>query len=236
MLRQLAWRGAARLRAPFPRQPLPAAALDSLERLGYAVVPGWLRAADTAALLADALALEAAGVPRAAGVGGVAESESSDWAVELKTELRRAASVWIHEPPLSLHGAPAARLALLSTAEALRAELLDAGCTARPLDTEATSLAYLYYPAGGFYRRHRDTPPAPSPTGEHREVSLLLYLDPVWRPDWGGALRIFAKPAPVDVQPEAGTLVLMHSPLLEHEVLETSRARHCVVGWLCSVT
>ena len=66
MLRQLAWRGAARLRAPFPRQPLPAAALDSLERLGYAVVPGWLRAADTAALLADALALEAAGVPRAA--------------------------------------------------------------------------------------------------------------------------------------------------------------------------
>ena len=34
-----------------------------------------------------------------------------------------------------------------------------------------------------------------------------------------------------DVPPEAGTLVLMRSDAVEHEVLETAAPRHCVVGW-----
>jgi SM-20-related protein len=78
-----------------------------------------------------------------------------------------------------------------------------------------------------------------------------------WQEEWGGALRIFTErrmdcerysgtvlpestrststsEAHVDVLPEAGTLVLMRSAQIEHEVLETQRPRRCVVGWLCS--
>ena len=61
---------------------------------------------------------------------------------------------------------------------------------------------------------------------------MLLYLNPGWKPSWGGALRIFREGGEhVDVPPEAGTLVLMRSDAVEHEVLETAAPRHCVVGW-----
>ena len=113
-------------------------------------------------------------------------------------------------------------------------------------------LSYLYYPEGGFFRRHRDTPRSfwGSPYPQHREVSFLLYLDAGWQRDWGCALRIYpdrdpgtyrydhippgGEEAHVDVLPEAGTLVLFRSPQIEHEVLETRRPRHCVVGWFCA--
>lgn len=39
----------------------------------------------------------------------------------------------------------------------------------------------------------------------------------------------------VDVVPEGGTLVLMRSERVEHEVLVTRRERQCVVGWLRTV-
>ena len=68
-----------------------------------------------------------------------------------------------------------------------------------------------------------------------RAVSVLLYLNPGWRPEWGGELRISDESAPegrVDVVPEAGTLVLMRSADVAHEVLPTRRPRQCVVGWL----
>lgn len=39
----------------------------------------------------------------------------------------------------------------------------------------------------------------------------------------------------VDVAPEGGTLVLMRSELIEHEVVTTQRQRQCVVGWFRTV-
>jgi SM-20-related protein len=76
-------------------------------------------------------------------------------------------------------------------------------------------------------------------------------LDAGWRKEWGGALRVYTGRDPktyvyrddaegeaaphVDVLPEAGTLVLLRSPQIEHEVLPTRRPRHCVVGWFCAV-
>ena len=66
---------------------------------------------------------------------------------------------------------------------------------------------------------------------------MLLYLDSGWDPAWGGQLRIFEgmeggqAEAQVDVVPEGGTLGLMRSDLVTHEVLRTERARTCLVGW-----
>lgn len=47
--------------------------------------------------------------------------------------------------------------------------------------------------------------------------------------------RARAAEACIDVSPEGGTLVLMHSALVEHEVLTTHRPRQAVVGWFSSV-
>lgn len=125
-----------------------------------------------------------------------------------------------------------------------------------------TELAYLYYPEGGFYLRHIDVPSARggwNPIGRsdedggsfsraatRREVSMLVYLNRGWDPAWGGALRVYesvesaaqdepSQPAQesfVDIVPEGGTLVLMRSDRVPHEVLETRRPRQCVVGWM----
>ena len=76
----------------------------------------------------------------------------------------------------------------------------------------------------------------------------LLYLNRGWDPAWGGALRVFgaraecsqaenADPADEafeDISPEGGTLVLLRSDRVPHEVMETLRPRHCIVGWLRS--
>ena len=49
----------------------------------------------------------------------------------------------------------------------------------------------------------------------------------------GGASSLDALPveSSVDVFPEGGTLVLLRSPLVPHEVITTHRQRQCVVAW-----
>jgi Rps23 Pro-64 3,4-dihydroxylase Tpa1-like proline 4-hydroxylase len=49
-------------------------------------------------------------------------------------------------------------------------------------------LSYLYYPNGGFFRRHVDS--VPGTISESRTVSLLLYLNPDWTEHQAGQLRI----------------------------------------------
>jgi SM-20-related protein len=175
------WRSAARLRGPLSGlRSLPVSAREALIRDGFAVVPGWLPPEDAASVLQDATALEDSGLTRAAGVGGVIGSESTGWSVSpaiasrVDGEIRRTSSVWIHLPFEPLQGVLSHRLSLLSSVEALRAQLSCDDMWA--LHGDATSLAYLYYPAGGFYGRHVDAPRKLSPTGENREVSFLLYL------------------------------------------------------------
>ena len=67
--------------------------------------------------------------------------------------------------------------------------------------------------------------------------------------DWGGQLRVFPDACPdnkrsldtlpvedsVDILPEGGTLVLLRSPSVPHEVCVTRRERQCVVGWFRSL-
>ena len=209
-----------------PARPLPESALVDLEQQGFAVIAGWLPQASTQLLLDEALALEAAGGARHAGVGTASATRRVDQVV------RKARSVWLH-PPVSLAaGQPQLRLALSHAVERLRSPL--AAHLGMPLDAYATELSFLYYPVGGRYERHLDVRRGAAPAPGQREVSLLLYLDAGWREQWGGTLRIFGSNTTTDVVPEAGTLVLMRSACTEHEVLETVRSRHCLVGWFRS--
>jgi Rps23 Pro-64 3,4-dihydroxylase Tpa1-like proline 4-hydroxylase len=56
------------------------------------------------------------------------------------------------------------------------------------LDAKLDELLYVYYPKGGFYRRHLDA--VPGSASVLRSYSLLLYLNQDWTEQDGGQLRI----------------------------------------------
>lgn len=220
-----AWFGAAQFYGA-PPPTLPPYVHDELSENGFSIVPGFLSARRTAAVLCDALENEDAARTAGVGTGGTRRRDSS---------LRRAKLLSLLSPP-NFTGDLGARLAISRCMHSLCLELNGAVSI---LDARATELGYVYYPTGGFYERHCDVPARGSGVasdGGRREWSVLLYLDDMWKAEWGGALRIYPEDdAPsVDVLPEGGTLVLFRSDRIEHEVMETRRERHAVVGWLRS--
>lgn len=87
---------------------------------------------------------------------------------------------------------------------------------------------FALYPPGSFYRRHLDR----FRDDDRRTVTTVFYLNEAWQPEQGGALRIELDDAqPLDVLPEAGTLVVFMSDAFPHEVLETHRERLSIAGW-----
>lgn len=124
------------------------------------------------------------------------------------------------------------------------------------LDPGFIELLYVYYPQGGYYKRHVDS--VPYTLAHLRTYSLLLYLNSDWERGDGGFLRIYppvngggrkrqtnnfqddetelnppdsSRDYVLDVSPKAGTLVLFKSDLIPHEVLNTYSERMGVVGW-----
>ncbi|MCB1773060.1 MAG: 2OG-Fe(II) oxygenase [Gammaproteobacteria bacterium] len=87
------------------------------------------------------------------------------------------------------------------------------------------------YPPGRGYRRHLDG----FRKGNLRTLTGILYLNPRWRKEDGGALRMFLDDAPggdcLEVLPEAGRFVVFLSERFEHEVATTQRLRWSVTSW-----
>lgn len=85
---------------------------------------------------------------------------------------------------------------------------------------------FLRYPAGGFYRAHRDCLPD-SADAFPRRIALVLFVTANCE---GGALRIYDEPVR-DIEPVIGTLVAFPATCL-HEVLPvTAGLRDTVVDW-----
>jgi SM-20-related protein len=87
------------------------------------------------------------------------------------------------------------------------------------------------YPAGARYRCHLDR----FQDQANRIVSVSLYLNPGWRREDGGALRLYlgapeAEPFE-EVLPVGGTLVCFLSDRFHHEVLPARRERLAATGW-----
>jgi SM-20-related protein len=87
------------------------------------------------------------------------------------------------------------------------------------------------YPPGGGYQKHHDNPQGRSA----RLVTVLLYLNPDWRPEHGGVLQIYD---PEDesrvlarVEPRAGTFVAFLAERFPHEVLLAQHERLSLTGW-----
>lgn len=100
--------------------PLPASALEQLERDGFCIVPRWLPARTTDALLADALALERAGLSRGAAVGS---QQSGDEKRRMNDDVRRSSLCWLYPPPPTSAGQVDTRAVLYSAMHALRRQL-----------------------------------------------------------------------------------------------------------------
>ncbi|MFA6954678.1 MAG: 2OG-Fe(II) oxygenase [Thermoanaerobaculia bacterium] len=86
---------------------------------------------------------------------------------------------------------------------------------------------FAIYAPGAFYKTHVDRLEA----SDERMISCTLYLNDDWHDEDGGALRLHVLGGPVDVLPEAGTMVVFRSDSVPHEVLVSSRERYSLTGW-----
>lgn len=129
---------------------------------------------------------------------------------------------WIHW----LDGASPAQQRLLDFAEQLRVEL-NRRLFLALFEFEAH---FALYPPGAGYRRHLDSFRGHA----NRLVSMVLYLNPAWQPGDGGELVIHVSGQPPRhhcIEPRAGTLVLMMSEEIVHEVLPARCDRISLAGW-----
>jgi SM-20-related protein len=97
------------------------------------------------------------------------------------------------------------------------------------LGLQDAELHYAEYPVGTFYKRHLDR----FKTDSHRKLSVICYLNQNWQPEDGGQLILFPSEKKIEsIQPLGGRLVCFESDKLEHEVLQATRPRRSMTGWL----
>ena len=103
---------------------------------------------------------------------------------------------------------------------------------------ERSDVMLANYPGGGSrFARHID-----NTTGDGRRLTMLIYLNPGWQREQGGALRLTPSTSTnyaegnkdadaVDVYPECGRLAMFYSADIPHEVLPTYGDRHAITIW-----
>lgn len=85
-----------------------------------------------------------------------------------------------------------------------------------------------YAGAGEGYHRHRD---AFTGGPGSRRLTATWYLNPGWRPEHGGVLRLHLPSGPLDVEPLLDRLVVFRSEQVEHEVLPARAPRYAATAW-----
>ena len=184
-----------------------------LAERGWLVLPEFLPPAEVAALRQELFALRAAGAFRPAAV-----SRQHRLAPAIRSDLIH----WIEEDE-----AGKATRAWFSRLEQLR-RTFNRVAYLGLMELEAH---FAIYEAGAHYARHLDR----FRDDGRRVVTTILYLNEDWRPQDGGALRLWldedGREEPIDVLPAGGTLVLFLSGRFWHEVLPARRARLSLTGW-----
>lgn len=145
-----------------------------------------------------------------AGVGRGADNQQ-------RAEVRSDETTWlaIGEPGFSV---------LWSRFEALREALnRDAYLGLARFDVQLAR----YAGAGERYVRHRDAFAGPG----NRRLTAILYLNPGWRPEHGGLLRLHLGEQPLDVEPLLDRLIVFLSERIEHEVLSAHAPRYAATAW-----
>ncbi|ACY48503.1 2OG-Fe(II) oxygenase [Rhodothermus marinus] len=190
--------------------------IETLARQGWATTTEAFTPAQIQALYREAQELDRVGAFRPAAIGHGAEQT-------LRRDIRGDRIYWL-DPE---HPTPAQEV-YWQVVDQLRRRLNETLF----LSLHDAEAHLAIYPPGSFYRRHLD---------QHRGralrlITLVLYLNPDWRPEDGGQLRIYPDPeAPdegIDLLPEGGLLVGFRSDTIPHEVLPARRARYSLTGWL----
>jgi SM-20-related protein len=96
------------------------------------------------------------------------------------------------------------------------------------LGLRSSEFHFAVFPIGKEYKRHLDV----FKDSDARKISVIVYLNPEWQEDWGGALRLYLPDGELDIQPLGGRMVCMRSELIEHAVLPVKRERYSLTGWL----
>jgi SM-20-related protein len=89
---------------------------------------------------------------------------------------------------------------------------------------------FAVYPAGAFYKKHLDR----FQDDDARTLTTVFYLNEGWPQGAGGQIRLYLDDSCseyLDIEPEAGTLVLFLSDRFWHEVLPARQQRLSVTGW-----
>lgn len=87
---------------------------------------------------------------------------------------------------------------------------------------------FALYPPGAFYQKHLDC----FHDDDSRTVSVIVYLNEDWLPEYGGALRLYPEQQPEqEIAPLSNRLALFLSAGMLHEVLPTHRERLSLTGW-----
>lgn len=97
-----------------------------------------------------------------------------------------------------------------------------------------TQLAW-YAGTGARYMPHIDAMPDDDSKSSERKITAILYCNPDWALEHGGALRLWlpdhAGGASLDVEPRGGRLLLFLSGCIRHEVLPAYKSRCAVTSW-----
>lgn len=102
---------------------------------------------------------------------------------------------------------------------------------------EREGAGFIRYPAGGFYRAHRDRGDDPQwPPAARRAAAVVLFLnasrtagaDGTFE---GGILRLHLPDGTIDVAPEAGLLVAFPADVLHEVTMVRSGTRDAIVDW-----
>jgi SM-20-related protein len=193
------------------------AVVADLADKGWSVVRDFMVPAAVAALRVECLARNGQGLFHQAGVGrGQAERVAA---------VRGDAIQWIEadDPQPSVR-------AYLAMADALRTRVNREFF----LGLAELEVHFAVYPAGAFYKKHRDR----FRDDDRRTLTVIVYLNEDWSEADGGQLRVWTDPSgegsSFDVLPEGGTLVAFLSDRFWHEVLPARRQRLALTGWFKS--
>lgn len=133
-------------------------------------------------------------------------------------DVRGDTTLWLDDPACG----PAAN-ALMASLQALR-EPLNRHLM---LGIDEVEAHFAHYPAGAAYAIHRDR----FHNDDARVLSAVIYLQPDWRDEDGGQLRLHLPDGPRDIVPRGGSAVFFLSDAVEHEVLPAMRSRFSVAAW-----
>ncbi|MCA9836472.1 MAG: 2OG-Fe(II) oxygenase [Trueperaceae bacterium] len=184
--------------------------LDHLLEHNWVVLKKALPQDTLTALREEALALWQSGDFRSARVGRSGEN--------LKSEIRNDRIHWLDEENLS--DVQQRYLDFLNDIKDLLNRELFMGIA-------SFEGHYAVYPEGSFYKAHLDR----FQDADERVMSCILYLNKDWQHDFGGQLRLHLDEQMLDVEPEAGTIVLFYSDKVLHEVLPANQERLSLTGW-----